>query len=83
MPQLAFGGNQEHLIHSLLAVSAAHLNSKNPMDVNALAQAQLHYHKSLSLLGNIKFDEGVHAPATLATIMLLTWYEVYIVSFPG
>jgi hypothetical protein len=83
VPQLAFGGNQEHLIHSLLAVSAAHINSKNPMDVNALAQAQLHYHKSLSLLGNIKFDEGVHAPATLAAIMLLTWYEVYSVPFPG
>lgn len=76
VPQLAFGGNQEHLIHSLLAVSAAHIASNNPMDVTALTHAQDHYEKSLALLGTINFDEGVHVPATLAAIMLLTWYEV-------
>ena len=75
VPQLAFGGNQEHLIHSLLAVSAAHLGATNPTDMTALTHAQNHYHKSLPLLGDIKFDEGVHVPATLAAIMLLTWYE--------
>src|SRR5271169_594055 len=48
VPQLAFGGNQEHLIHSLLAVSAAHISSNNPMDVTALTHAQHHYDKCLA-----------------------------------
>jgi hypothetical protein len=81
VPQLAFGGSQEHLIHSLLAVSAAHLGSRNLQDKTIMVHADSHYKKSLASLAELGFDEGVHAPSTLAAIMLLTWYEVPSIGF--
>lgn len=76
VPELAFGGNHEYLVHALLAFSAAHKVSKDPNDTKSKERGQLHYGQSLAVLQklDLKSDES-HASAALAAVMLLTWYE--------
>jgi hypothetical protein len=43
VPQLAFGGDNEFLVHSMLAVSAAHIGIKEPLNTDLIRQGQVHY----------------------------------------
>ena len=76
VPQLAFGGDHEYLVHALLAFSAAHKVSKDANDTKSRERGQLHYGQSLAMLQklDLKSNES-HASAALAAVMLLTWYE--------
>jgi Fungal specific transcription factor domain len=82
VPQLAFGGNHMYLVHALLAISAAHKVAKDPADLDSQRLAQEHYLQSLLALQALDLHANdSNAAAALATIMLLTWYEVYSKSF--
>jgi hypothetical protein len=76
VPRLAFGGDHLYLIHALLAVSAAHMVSKDPNDTQAQQRGQMHYVSCLSILKTLNLSTcESHASAALAAVMLLTWYE--------
>jgi len=82
VPQLAFGGANYGLLHSMLAVSATRiLPNVNEKDTFAL-QGQIHYGKAISLLRQRDLTARENVIPTLATIMLLSWYEVHI-PFPS
>jgi len=78
VPQLAFEGDQHiYLVHALLAASAAHRVFKNRADVQTQRRGQEHYIQSLAILKTLDLTTSdSHAAAALATVMLLTWYEV-------
>ena len=78
VPQLAFEGDQHvYLVHALLAAAAAHKVSKNPNDIQSQRRGQEHYVQSLALLQTLDLTTcETHVSAALATVMLLTWYEV-------
>ena len=78
VPRLAFGGDHEYLVHALLAIAAAHKASRDHTDMQSRERGQLHYGQSLALLQKLDLKSGeLHASAALATVMLLTWYEVF------
>lgn len=77
VPQLAFEGDHIFLVHALLAAAAAHKVLINPKDVQSQRRGHEHYVQSLTLLQTLDLNScESHASAALATVMLLTWYEV-------
>jgi hypothetical protein len=77
IPQLAFGGDHVHLLRALLAVSAAYRVYQHPSDDLEQRNGSIHYEKSLNTLQKLDFNARETNPAaTLATSILLTWYEV-------
>jgi hypothetical protein len=78
VPALAFeDDNHAYLVHALLAAAAAHKVLKNPADEATRTRGQEHYVQSLAILKELDFESSEsHAAASLAAVMLLTWYEV-------
>ena len=79
VPQLAFEGDHIYLVHALLAAAAAHKVSKNPNDIQLQRRGQAHYIQSLALLQTVDLNVSEsNTSAVLATVMLLSWYEVWL-----
>jgi Fungal specific transcription factor domain len=78
VPALAFeDDNHAYLVHALLAAAAAHKVLKSPADEATRTRGQEHYVQSLAILKELDFESSEsHAAASLAAVMLLTWYEV-------
>jgi len=77
IPQIGLSRDNVHLLHALLAVSAAYRFSLHPYDLNSHNQSLQHYGRCLSLLGTMDFTSpDTNAAAALATVLLLCSYEV-------
>jgi hypothetical protein len=77
LPQISLARDNVHLYHALLSVSAAYRFSQHPYDLQSQQQSVQYYGRCLSNLGTMNLNTPeTNAAATLATVLLLCYYEV-------